>query len=97
MGDTDCDGDVDPVDGLKDLRFDAGLSVDQEPDCPPAGEDVLVNGVMRPWGETDCDGDLDPVDGLKVLRFDAGLPVDQNEPPDCPDVGTPVTVVHEGH
>ena len=29
-GDVDCNGGVDPVDGLKLLRYDAGLEVQQE-------------------------------------------------------------------
>jgi hypothetical protein len=95
MGDIDCDGDVDPVDGLKMLRHDAQLDVQQTQPCPEDGEMVLVNGVLRPWGDIDCDNDVDPGDGLKALRHDAQLDVAQNEP--CPDPGTPVTVVHEGH
>ena len=41
-GDVDCNGTVDPVDGLKLLRFDAGLSVDQEEGCPEIGDEVTV-------------------------------------------------------
>ena len=37
-GDVDCNGNVGPVDGLKVLRFDAGLTVQQEADCPEIGE-----------------------------------------------------------
>ncbi len=41
-GDVDCSGDVTPVDSLKLLRYDAGLSVTQEEGCPPIGSEVLV-------------------------------------------------------
>ena len=41
-GDVDCGGDVTPVDSLKLLRFDAGLSVSQADDCPLLGSLVLV-------------------------------------------------------
>ena len=43
-GDVDCGGDVTPVDSLKLLRFDAGLSVSQAEDCPLIGSEVLVDG-----------------------------------------------------
>ncbi len=39
-GDVDCNGNVDPVDSLKLLRYDAGLSVPQEPGCTPVGADL---------------------------------------------------------
>lgn len=39
-GDLDCSGAVDPIDALKLLRFDAGLSVALGPDCPPIGSDI---------------------------------------------------------
>ena len=41
-GDVDCDGTVGPIDSLKLLRFDAGLSVPQEPGCPEIGDEVTV-------------------------------------------------------
>ena len=41
-GDVDCSGEVTPVDSLKILRYDAGLSVSQEADCPPIGAEVNV-------------------------------------------------------
>lgn len=59
-GDTDCDEDVDAVDGLFDLRYVAALS---HPLC--------VFAV----GDVDCDGDIDAVDALLILRQIAGLPV----------------------
>jgi hypothetical protein len=36
--DIDCNGDVNPIDVVKILRYDAGLPVQQEPGCPPIGE-----------------------------------------------------------
>ncbi len=42
-GDVDCSGgDVIPVDSLKILRYDAGLSVKQEVGCPAIGVDVTL-------------------------------------------------------
>ena len=41
-GDVDCDGAMTPVDSLKLLRFDAGLSVSQADGCPLIGSEVLV-------------------------------------------------------
>ncbi|MCH8051261.1 MAG: hypothetical protein IIC86_04510, partial [Chloroflexi bacterium] len=41
-GDIDCSGEVTPVDSLKLLRYDAGLSVTQADDCPLIGSQVLV-------------------------------------------------------
>lgn len=34
LGDVDCSGEVNPIDALKILRFDAGLSVSQAEGCP---------------------------------------------------------------
>lgn len=36
-GDVDCSGEVNPIDSLKILRFDAGLHVGQEDGCPEIG------------------------------------------------------------
>jgi hypothetical protein len=45
-GDIDCSGDPpDPVDSLKILRFDAGLSVAQGGGCPLMGAEVLITAV----------------------------------------------------
>ena len=41
-GDVDCSGAIDPVDSLKLLRADAGLSVAQAPDCPEIGSTVQI-------------------------------------------------------
>lgn len=42
-GDADCDGDVDAVDALQILRFVAGLQPNQQPGCPPIGDNVIVS------------------------------------------------------
>jgi hypothetical protein len=41
-GDVDCDEEINPVDALKILRYDAALNYTQEPDCPPIGAEVLA-------------------------------------------------------
>ena len=41
-GDADCSDELNPIDSLKVLRFDAGLlSIQQEP-CPDIGSEVLI-------------------------------------------------------
>ena len=84
MGDLDCDGDIDPVDALGDLRHVAGLSpVAQQEPCTDIGDPV---GDLT-QGDLDCDEDVDAVDALADLRHVAGLsPLQQQEP--CPDVGS---------
>ncbi len=42
-GDSDCSGSVSPVDSLKTLRHDAGLSVSQAPGCPGMATAVSVS------------------------------------------------------
>jgi hypothetical protein len=88
FGDVDCNLAVNAVDSLKELRYDAGLSVAQEPGCPPFGEAFPAGEAGPLWGDVDCDGIIGPVDGLKLLRFDAGLSVSQEE--DCPPIGEPL-------
>ncbi len=92
--DLDCDSDVNPVDSLKMLRADAGLSVPQNASCPAPGTSLDViwdtQSTNEKWGDADCSGSLDPVDSLKVLRFDAGLFYIQQEP--CPDIGAEVLI-----
>ena len=41
-GDVDCSGAVDPIDSLKLLRSDAGLSVTQADGCPEIGSTVQI-------------------------------------------------------
>ena len=90
QGDVDCNGAVTPVDSLKILRHDAGLSVQQEPGCPPIGGAVTASVASSAWGDVDCGGQVSPVDSLKILRFDAGLSVAQE--PGCPQIGEAVLV-----
>jgi hypothetical protein len=84
-GDVDCSGAVNPVDSLKELRFDAGLIVQQAAGCPAIGTAAPAGVGGRTWGDVDCNGTVNPVDSLKILRFDAGLSVAQE--PGCPGVG----------
>jgi len=64
QGDVDCGGNVTPVDSLKTLRHDAGLSVQQDEPCPdiatviPAGEGVP--GPQGPQGDTGPAGPQGP-------------------------------------
>lgn len=79
-GNVDCDDDIDTVDALGELRHSAGLSVVQQPGCPPIGSGQPV------FGDIDCDGAIGPIDALLILRFVAGLPV--VVPPGCPLIGS---------
>jgi len=92
--DIDCSTGVNPVDSLKMLRADAGLSVAQGADCPAPSTAMNViwdsQSTNEKWGDADCNGSVDPVDSLKVLRFDAGLFYIQQEP--CPDIGAEVLI-----
>ncbi len=116
FGDVDCSGDagsspasissidlgISPVDALKILRGDAGLTSDTG-ECPPLGAATNIranapsgigiqgNGLDLPWGDLDCNGAMTPVDALKTLRFDAALSVSQEA--ECFEVGSLVTVV----
>ena len=89
-GDSDCNNSVNPIDSLKTLRSDAGLSVSQTGDCPDIGSNVTVDGTPRLWNDVDCNGAVSPIDSLKTLRHDAGLSVSQS--PGCPSMATSVTV-----
>jgi beta-lactamase superfamily II metal-dependent hydrolase len=85
--DVDCDNQVNPIDGLKLLRYDAGLGVSYTGPCPHIGNHVQYDGAELTWGDVDCDDVVIPVDGLKVLRHDAGLSVSHTG--DCPELGSP--------
>jgi hypothetical protein len=89
--DADCLNGVNPVDSLKVLRADAGLSNAQPAGCPMIGEEAQVDGEQRTWGDVDCSLALTPVDSLKILRFDAGLAVTQEA--DCPEMDQVVGVL----
>ena len=41
-GDIDCKDGMNPVDSLKILRYDAGLSASQEEGCPGMGTSVTI-------------------------------------------------------
>ena len=83
-GDTDCDQQVGPVDSIRVLMLDAGLTTTSTATCLPMGGPLFVNGTLRLWGDVNCDGP-DPVDAILMLRFDAGLPV--LTPAGCPSLG----------
>ncbi|HUF52781.1 MAG TPA: hypothetical protein VMR52_03270 [Dehalococcoidia bacterium] len=89
-GDVDCSNAINPVDSLKLLRADAGLSVAyQTPQCPQIGGVVpasIASVPVTPWGDVDCSGSADPIDALKILRFDASLSVNQAD--GCPTIAT---------
>ncbi|HUF54875.1 MAG TPA: SBBP repeat-containing protein [Dehalococcoidia bacterium] len=89
-GDIDCSDVVDPIDALKILRADAGLSNPAVANCPDIGDLALINGVQRIWGDLNCSGAVDPVDSLILLRYDAGLSI--NVPAGCPQLGDIITV-----
>ena len=82
LGDVDCAGDVDSVDGLKILQFLAGQQPGQEDPCEDIGSQVL----LEIFGDVDCDGDVDSVDALKILQFLASLPFLQE--PGCRAIAT---------
>ncbi|HUF52287.1 MAG TPA: CAP domain-containing protein [Dehalococcoidia bacterium] len=84
-GDTDCDGHIGPIDSIRILRLDAGLSSSTPAGCPILGDGVLVQSVPRIWGDVDCSGKPAAMDSLLILRYDAGYAVSQ--PPGCPDLG----------
>jgi len=95
--DIDCSNNVNPIDSLKMLRADAGLSVSQQANCPAPSTSLDVTWgtavqttTTEKWADSDCSGSLNPVDSLKVLRFDAGLTNIQQEP--CPDIGSEVLI-----
>ena len=83
-GDTNCDHQIGPLDSLRVLRLNAGLSTTTQATCLPMGGPLFVNGTLRLWGDVNCDG-LDAVDAVLMLRFDAGLPV--QVPAGCPGLG----------
>ena len=48
VGDVDCDESVGPVDGLKILRYDAGLGYEQQGSCPDIGTEINGNPEPSP-------------------------------------------------
>ncbi len=56
QGDVDCRRDVTPVDSLKVLRHDAGLSVQQEEPCPDIETLAAIPGPPGPQGPAGPDG-----------------------------------------
>jgi hypothetical protein len=89
-GDVQCDGDIDPVDALMDLRFVAALQTTQVQPCPAIGGEAsrgpVAGAGSATWGDMDCDDDVDSVDALFILRHVAELPVDL--PAFCAAIGS---------
>ena len=87
-GDADCSFAINPIDSLKLLRWDAGLSVSyQDAQCPQIGGAIPASAATTMWGDIDCSGQVNPIDSLKTLRYDAGLSVTQAD--GCPQIGSP--------
>lgn len=57
QGDVDCGGNVTPIDSLKTLRYDAGLSVQQDEPCPDIGTlaAIGVSGLVLVTGSSSND------------------------------------------
>jgi len=90
-GDNNCDGNIQATDALVGLRFNVGLSVNQELGCPTMGGPAHAAsgpaGVGQDvFGDMDCDDDVDSVDSLFILRWLAAFPV--NLPGGCAEIGT---------
>ena len=61
QGDVDCGTNVTPVDSLKVLRHDAGLSVQQDEPCPDIGTVIPTGeGVPGPQGPAGPQGEQGP-------------------------------------
>jgi hypothetical protein len=56
QGDTNCDGDVDSQDALNELRYIAGLDVDQSEPCPDVGAVAVIPGPQGPQGPQGVQG-----------------------------------------
>ena len=69
QGDVDCSKNVTPVDSLKVLRHDAGLSVQQYEPCPDIGTLAAIPGPPGPAGPQ---GEAGPVgiNGWEVVLVD---------------------------
>ncbi len=83
-GDMDCNGAVDSVDGLRILRYAAGLNPNVPGACPGPGS---LAGA-GPKGDMDCNTTVDSVDALRILRYAAGL--SPGLPGGCPAIGAPI-------
>jgi len=80
QGDVDCGGNVTPVDSLKTLRHDAGLSVTQTEPCPDIATVIPVGeGVPGPQGPQGDEGPAGP-QGATGLPGEAGATGAQGEP-----------------
>ena len=91
-GDVHCDGAVDSVDSLGDLRYLAHLPpLPHAAGCPEIGGMMEVTGFSpHAWGDVDCDTDVNSIDALRILRYVAHLSLTPIA--GCPDVGADVTI-----
>ena len=72
-GDLDCDGDIDSVDALREMRFAAGLDPGVPGGCAPLGAFALARSGYA--GDLNCDNSAQAVDALFVLRHVSALPI----------------------
>lgn len=90
-GDVNCSMTVNAVDGLRILRWVAGLRILQADVC--YSPDALVqieDGPEVQWSDADCNGTISSVDALRIYRYVAGF--DIRTIGDCPDPGASVTI-----
>ena len=82
QGDVDCGTNVTPVDSLKVLRHDAGLSVQQDEPCPDIGTLAAIPGPAGPQGPEGAPG----ITELELVISDS---VSDSDPKiwlvDCPE------------
>jgi hypothetical protein len=77
QGDVNCNGDIDPDDGLLDLEYSIGLSR-VAGECPP----------IAVIGDVDCDGDVDEDDAMRILAYLADVP--RPNVSGCTHIGQPL-------
>ncbi len=95
QGDVDCGKSVTPVDSLKILRHDAGLSVQQDEPCPDIGTLAAIPGPAGPAGPQGEQGPLGPEGapasgGLSELEYvvvetDSNTDATKTVTATCPD------------
>jgi hypothetical protein len=81
QGDTDCDGDVDGLDGLLPGLLDAGVPIDTPDGC------VELGAGNPMFGDVNCDESVDLSDTIAILQFVAGVAIDPPHSIDCTPLG----------
>lgn len=85
QGDVDCRDEVTPVDSLKVLRHDAGLSVQQDEPCPDIGTLAAIPGPTGPSGPQGPEGPA----GITELELVISDSASDSDPKiwlvDCPE------------